>query len=49
MPVVAVALPSLEDPDGGNVVKAKDIMKIFLSEEFEVCASRNVKEDFLFR
>lgn len=35
--VALVALPSL------------DIMKIFLSQEFEVYASRNVREDFLFR
>ncbi|XP_010243332.1 PREDICTED: ABC transporter F family member 5-like [Nelumbo nucifera] len=37
-----------EEPDSGNVVKAKPNMKIaFLSQEFEVCPSRTVKEEFM--
>ncbi|KAG6515421.1 ABC transporter F family member 5-like [Zingiber officinale] len=41
-------IAGLEEPDSGNVVKAKDNMKIaFLSQEFEVCPSRTVKEEFL--
>lgn len=37
----------LEEPDGGTVVKAKENMKIaFLSQEFEVSASRTVREEF---
>ncbi|KAF0894978.1 hypothetical protein E2562_004967 [Oryza meyeriana var. granulata] len=41
-------IAGLEEPDGGNVVKAKDNMRIaFLSQEFEVCASRTVREEFL--
>ncbi|KAE8784007.1 ABC transporter F family member 5 [Hordeum vulgare] len=41
-------IAGLEEPDGGNVVKAKENMKIaFLSQEFEVCASRTVREEFL--
>ncbi|KAG8090178.1 hypothetical protein GUJ93_ZPchr0011g27352 [Zizania palustris] len=41
-------IAGLEESDGGNVVKAKDNMKIaFLSQEFEVCASRTVREEFL--
>ncbi|KAH6835129.1 general control non-repressible 5 [Perilla frutescens var. hirtella] len=41
-------ISGLEEPDSGNVIKAKDNMKIaFLSQEFEVLASRTVKEEFL--
>ncbi|RZR82650.1 hypothetical protein BHM03_00009104 [Ensete ventricosum] len=41
-------IAGLEEPDSGNVVKAKENMKIaFLSQEFEVCPSRTVKEEFL--
>ncbi|PKA49098.1 ABC transporter F family member 5 [Apostasia shenzhenica] len=41
-------IAGMEEPDSGNLVKAKDNMKIsFLSQEFEVCASRTVKEEFL--
>ncbi|CAN6363325.1 unnamed protein product [Urochloa humidicola] len=37
----------LEEPDGGTVVKARENMKIaFLSQEFEVSASRTVREEF---
>lgn len=37
----------LEEPDSGNVVKAKENMKVaFLNQEFEVCPSRSVKEEF---
>ncbi|KAG0476532.1 hypothetical protein HPP92_013373 [Vanilla planifolia] len=37
-----------EEPDGGNLVKAKENMKIaLLNQEFEVCPSRTVKEEFL--
>ncbi|KAK6924156.1 ABC-transporter extension domain [Dillenia turbinata] len=37
-----------EEPDSGNVIKAKPNMKIaFLSQEFEVSLSRTVKEEFL--
>ncbi|XP_068636481.1 ABC transporter F family member 5 isoform X2 [Aristolochia californica] len=37
-----------DDPDSGNVIKAKPKMKIaFLSQEFEVCPSKTVKEEFL--
>lgn len=37
-----------EDPDSGNVIKAKPNMKVaFLSQEFEVCTSRTVREEFL--
>ncbi|GMH24522.1 hypothetical protein Nepgr_026365 [Nepenthes gracilis] len=37
-----------EHPDSGNVIKAKENMKIsFLSQEFEVSMSRTVKEEFL--
>jgi len=40
-------IAGLEQPDGGAVVKAKDNMKIaFLSQEFEVSASRTVREEF---
>uniref|UniRef100_A0A0D9XTX5 ABC transporter domain-containing protein n=1 Tax=Leersia perrieri TaxID=77586 RepID=A0A0D9XTX5_9ORYZ len=40
-------IAGLEDADGGEVIKAKDNMKIaFLSQEFEVCASRTVREEF---
>lgn len=41
-------IAGLEEPDSGNVVKAKENMKIaFLSQEFDVCASRTVREEFL--
>ena len=37
-----------EEPDSGNVIKAKPNMKIaFLSQEFEVSPSRTVREEFL--
>ncbi|XP_043722047.1 ABC transporter F family member 5 [Telopea speciosissima] len=37
-----------EEPDSGNVIKAKTNMKIaFLSQEFEVSLSRTVKEEFM--
>lgn len=37
-----------EEPDSGNVIKAKSNMKIaFLSQEFEVSLSRTVREEFL--
>ena len=37
-----------EEPDSGNVIKAKSNMKIaFLSQEFEVSLSRTVKEEFM--
>ncbi|XP_047324943.1 ABC transporter F family member 5 [Impatiens glandulifera] len=36
-----------EEPDSGNVIKAKENMKIaFLSQEFEVSLSKTVKEEF---
>nr|GLL30547.1 ABC transporter F family member 5-like [Ipomoea trifida] len=41
-------IAGLEEPDSGNVIKAKPNMKIaFLNQEFEVEASRTVKEEFL--
>lgn len=41
-------ISGLEEPDSGNVIKAKNNMKIaFLSQEFEVSGSRTVKEEFL--
>ncbi|XP_023544115.1 ABC transporter F family member 5 isoform X1 [Cucurbita pepo subsp. pepo] len=41
-------IAGLEEPDSGNVIKAKANMKIaFLSQEFEVSLSRTVKEEFL--
>ncbi|KAI5670001.1 hypothetical protein M9H77_19854 [Catharanthus roseus] len=41
-------IAGLEEPDSGNVIKAKNNMKIaFLSQEFEVLGSRTVKEEFL--
>lgn len=41
-------IAGLEEPDSGNVVKAKHNMKIaFLSQEFEVSLSRTVKEELL--
>ncbi|KAK9134378.1 hypothetical protein Syun_013708 [Stephania yunnanensis] len=37
-----------EEPDSGNVIKAKHNMKIaFLSQEFEVALSRTVREEFM--
>ncbi|EYU31097.1 hypothetical protein ABFS82_08G234100 [Erythranthe guttata] len=41
-------IAGLEEPDSGNVIKAKNNMKIaFLSQEFEVVSTRTVKEEFL--
>lgn len=41
-------IAGLEEPNSGNVVKAKHNMKIaFLSQEFEVSLSRTVKEELL--
>lgn len=41
-------IAGLEEPDSGNVIKAKPNMKIaFLSQEFEVSMSRTVREEFL--
>lgn len=41
-------IAGLDEPDSGNLIKAKENMKIaFLSQEFEVCPSRTVKEEFL--
>ncbi|XP_059308008.1 ABC transporter F family member 5 [Lycium ferocissimum] len=41
-------ISGLEEPDSGNVIKAKNNMKIaFLSQEFEVESSRTVKEEFM--
>ncbi|KAL2528185.1 ABC transporter F family member 5 [Forsythia ovata] len=41
-------ISGLEEPDSGNVIKAKNNMKVaFLSQEFEVLSSRTVKEEFL--
>lgn len=41
-------IAGLEDPDSGNVIKAKPDMKVaFLSQEFEVSQSRTVREEFL--
>ncbi|KAI4365493.1 hypothetical protein MLD38_021473 [Melastoma candidum] len=41
-------ISGLEDPDSGNVVKAKPNMKIaFLNQEFEVSPSKTVKEEFM--
>ncbi|KAL6555571.1 ABC transporter F member 5 [Orobanche hederae] len=37
----------MEEPDTGNVIKAKNNMKIaFLSQEFEVVSTRTVREEF---
>lgn len=37
-----------EEPDSGNVIKAKPNMKIaFLNQEFEVSLSKTVKEEFM--
>eukprot|EP00250_Pteridium_aquilinum_P012312 c20648_g1_i2 orf=546-2696(+) len=37
-----------EEPDSGNLIKAKENMKIaFLTQEFEVVASRTVREEFM--
>lgn len=37
-----------EEPDSGNLIKAKENMKIaFLTQEFEVVASRTVREEFV--
>lgn len=41
-------IAGLEEPDSGNVVKARPNMKIaFLSQEFEVSLSRTVREEFM--
>ncbi|KAJ6366062.1 hypothetical protein OIU77_002605 [Salix suchowensis] len=41
-------MTGLEEPDSGNVIKAKANMKIaFLSQEFEVSMSKTVKEEFM--
>ncbi|XP_077249993.1 ABC transporter F family member 5-like [Tasmannia lanceolata] len=41
-------IAGMEEPDSGNVIKAKPNIKIaFLSQEFEVCTSRTVREEFL--
>ncbi|KAK7350846.1 hypothetical protein VNO77_09842 [Canavalia gladiata] len=41
-------IAGLEDPDSGNVIKAKPNMKIaFLNQEFEVSLSRTVREEFM--
>lgn len=41
-------ISGLEEPDSGNVIKAKPNMKIaFLSQEFEVESTRTVKEEFM--
>ncbi|KAG8373299.1 hypothetical protein BUALT_Bualt11G0009500 [Buddleja alternifolia] len=41
-------ISGLEEPDSGNVIKAKSNMKIaFLSQEFEVLSTRTVREEFL--
>lgn len=41
-------ITGLEEPDSGNVIKAKPNMKIaFLSQEFEVSLSRTVREEFM--
>ncbi|CAI8598782.1 unnamed protein product [Vicia faba] len=41
-------IAGLEEPDSGNVMKAKPNMKIaFLSQEFEVSQSRTVREEFM--
>ncbi|KAK4417305.1 ABC transporter F family member 5 [Sesamum alatum] len=41
-------ISGLEEPDSGNVIKAKNDMKIaFLSQEFEVVSTRTVREEFL--
>jgi len=41
-------IAGLEEPDYGNVIKAKPNMKIaFLNQEFEVSLSRTVREEFM--
>ncbi|KAF5791156.1 putative ABC transporter, AAA+ ATPase domain, P-loop containing nucleoside triphosphate hydrolase [Helianthus annuus] len=41
-------ISGLEEPDSGNVVKAKPNMRIsFLSQEFEVSGGRTVREEFM--
>lgn len=41
-------ISGLEETDSGNVIKAKNNMKIsFLSQEFEVSLSKTVKEEFM--
>ncbi|CDP12894.1 unnamed protein product [Coffea canephora] len=41
-------ISGLEEPDSGNVIKAKANMRIsFLSQEFEVLGTRTVKEEFM--
>ncbi|KAK9069418.1 hypothetical protein SSX86_011321 [Deinandra increscens subsp. villosa] len=41
-------ISGMEEPDSGNVVKAKSNMRIsFLSQEFEVSMGRTVREEFM--
>ncbi|EOX92290.1 General control non-repressible 5 isoform 3, partial [Theobroma cacao] len=41
-------ITGLEEPDSGNVIKAKPNMKVaFLNQEFEVSMSRTVREEFM--
>ncbi|GMI86638.1 ATP-binding cassette F5 [Hibiscus trionum] len=41
-------ITGLEEPDSGNVIKAKPHMKVaFLNQEFEVSMSRTVREEFM--
>ncbi|KAJ4762027.1 ABC transporter family protein [Rhynchospora pubera] len=41
-------IQGIEEPDSGNVVKMKNNMKIAsLSQEFEVCSTNTVREEFL--
>nr|KYP69360.1 ABC transporter F family member 5 [Cajanus cajan] len=41
-------IAGLEEPDSGNVIKAKPNMRIaFLNQEFEVSPSRTVREEFM--
>ncbi|KAL8489659.1 hypothetical protein ACS0TY_025034 [Phlomoides rotata] len=41
-------ISGLEEPDSGNVIKAKSNMKIaFLSQEFEVVSTRTLREELL--
>ena len=41
-------IAGLEEADSGNVVKARENMKVaFLNQEFAVCQSNTVKEEFL--
>ncbi|KAE8663662.1 ABC transporter F family member 5 [Hibiscus syriacus] len=41
-------ITGLEEPDSGNVIKAKPYMKVaFLNQEFEVSMTRTVREEFM--